>query len=142
MNTHTLNEWEIYPFHLTTEEINKPLLVIADFFHDDWLPDQLERLKTWRDFVLKEAYYLDEKRSPVSLLLFYKLNVRLIEALYLFSGVNKELPVHLTGEPDLLESVLWKDYPTNLSEAELNEPLIVINNFFKAFTLQQYREHL
>lgn len=142
MNTHTFNEWEVYPFHLTAEEINKPLLVIADFFHDDWLPDQLERLKTWRNFVLTEAYYLDEKQSPVGLLLFYKLNVRLIEALYLFSGINKEPPVHSAGEPGPLEEGLWRDYPTNLSESELNDPNIVISNFFKAYTLQQYREHL
>lgn len=142
MNTHTFNEWEIYPFHLTTEEINKPLLVIADFFHDDWLPNQLERLKTWRDFVLMEAYYLDEKRSPVGLLLFYKLNVRLIEALYLFSGINKDLPFHSAGEPGPLEEGFWRDYPTNLGEAELNDPNIVISNFFKAYTIQQYREHL
>jgi len=143
MHTNKFNEWDIYPYHLTTEEINKPLLVIADFFHDDWLPDQLKRLKKWRDFVLKEAYYLDGKNSPLGLLLFYKLNVRLIEALYLFhSGHSNNLSMQPPCEPAPLEECLWRDYPTNLSEAELKNPLLTVSNFFNAYTLQQYREQL
>jgi hypothetical protein len=70
MHTIKFNEWEIHPVHLTTEEINKPLLVIADFFHDDWLPNQLERLKTWRDYVLKEGLLHGREKQPCRLASF------------------------------------------------------------------------
>jgi HEPN domain-containing protein len=143
MHTIKFNEWEIHPFHLSIEEINKPLLVIADFFYDDWLPGHLERLNRWRDFVLKEAYYLDEKNSPVGLLRCYTLNIRLIEALYLFESCkSNHVLIQKATDPAPLERCLWRDYPTNLNEDELNDPLMVISNFFRDYTLQQYREQL
>lgn len=142
-NTNALAAIQSHTVYLTPDEVNSPLLVIADFFYDDWLPGHLERLKTWRDFVLKETYYLDEKNSPVGLLRCYMLNIRLIEALYLFETCDSNhLLIQKATDPAPLERCLWRDYPTNLTEDELNEPLKVISNFFKDYTLQQYREQL
>lgn len=134
---------QCHTVYLTPEEVNSPLLVIADFFYDDWLPGHLERLKTWRDFVLTETYYLDENNSPVGLLRCYTLNIRLIEALYLFESCDSNhLLIQKATDPAPLERCLWRDYPTNLTESEINDPLMVVSNFFKAYTLQQYREQL
>jgi HEPN domain-containing protein len=142
-NTNALATIQSHTIYLTQDEVNSPLLVIADFFYDDWLPGHLERLKTWRDFVLKETYYLDEKNSPAGLLRCYMLNIRLIEALYLFEICDSNhLLVQKATDPAPLERCLRRDYPTNLTEDEFNEPLKVISNFFKYYTLQQYREQL
>jgi len=142
-NINALTAIHCHTVYLTPEEVNSPLLVLADFFYDDWLPGDLERLKTWRDFVLKETYYLDEKNSPVGLLRCYTLNIRLIEALYLFESCDSNhLLVQKATDPAPLERCLWRDYPTNLTEAELDDPFTVISKFFKAFTLQQYRVQL
>lgn len=108
----TYNQWDFYPIHLKPNEINDPTLVIKDFFADDSLAGHLERLKEWRYFVLKEDYYRDAKGSPAGLLYFYKLNIRLIEA------------VHLLKET--------KPYVKHLAPV----------NFFAVYNLPQYREQL
>ena len=53
------NEWDFYPLHLKPNEINNPLTILSDFLADDSLTGHLERLKEWRDYVLKEDFYKD-----------------------------------------------------------------------------------
>jgi len=106
------NEWDFYPLHLNPNEIKDPLLIINDFFAEDSLFGHLERLKEWRDYVLKEDYYRDMKGSPAGLLYFYKLNIRLVEAVHLLNDI-KDVPNHLE-----------------------------LVNFFAPYNLPQYREQL
>jgi len=94
-------------------------------------------------FCVEGTYYLDKKNSPVGLLRCYTLNIRLIEALYLFESCgSSHVIIQKATDQAPLERCLWRDYPTNLNEAELNDPLTVVSNFFKAYTLQQYRAQL
>lgn len=79
------NPWAYFPIHLSPKEINAPLSVIAAFFDDEQLPGQLAMLKAWREFVLKPDYYRGPKESPSSLLYFHKLNIALVDAVYLLS---------------------------------------------------------
>jgi hypothetical protein len=80
---------------------------------------------------------MDEKNSPVGLLHFYNLNIRLIESLYLFhSGTSNNLPIQSLSEPAPLETCLWRDYPTNLTDAELSNPLKISKSFFEAYSVQ------
>lgn len=106
------NEWDFFALSLKPIEVDNPLLVIKDFFSDDSLAGHLERLKEWRDFVLKEDYYRGMKGSPAGLLHFYKLNIRLVEATHLLKEGSY---------PDIYQQ---------------------ITGFFKAYNLPQYREQL
>ena len=106
------NEWDFYPLHLKPNEINNPLTILSDFLADDSLTGHLERLKEWRDYVLKEDFYKDIKGSPAGLLYFYKLNIRLVEAVH------------------LLKEITANDYHLELAD------------FFVSYNLPQYREQL
>jgi HEPN domain-containing protein len=131
------NQWKNCPLHLSTEQITNPLLILRLFFDDDWLPGHLERLKEWRRCVLKDEYYKGQKNSPAELLYFHRLNIRLVEAAYLLKGSKKPKFSPLTDEQET-----WRDYPVNLSDAELINPLLVLSEFFEDYTLPQYREQL
>lgn len=106
------NEWDFCPLHLKPNEISNPLLILDDFFADDSLSGHLERLKQWRDHVLKDDYYRDMKGSPAGLFYFYMLNIRLIEAAHL------------------------------LKEKTVNEYYSELTEFFATYNLPQYREQL
>ena len=144
MNTTQFNQWDYSPINLTPKEISQPLTVLGNFFTDDWLPDQLERLKTWRDFVLKDDYYTDEKNSPAGLLHFHKLNICLIEAMCLIEVQETTLgSIRLSNSEQVtLEQDTWRNYPNNLTDVELLNPLLVVDLFFKEYNLPQYREQL
>ncbi|RCH53602.1 hypothetical protein DJ568_16770 [Mucilaginibacter hurinus] len=104
----------------------------------------MERLKSWRDYVLKGDYYKDEKNSPAGLLHFHKLNICLIEAMCLIEVQETTLgSIRLSkSEQITLEQVTWRDYPNNLTQAELLNPLLVVDIFFQEYSLPQYREQL
>src|ERR1035437_2855967 len=136
------NEWDFYPINLKPNEINNLSLVFAAFFYDDWLPDQLERLKEWRDYVLKNEYYLDNKKSPFGLLYFHKLNVCLIEAVHLIKESGGCLASVQQTENLMHEKEIWHDYPSNLTAVELLDPNLLIKAFFEDYNLPQYRSNL
>jgi hypothetical protein len=144
MNTNEFNQWDYNPINLTPKEIKQPLTVLANFFSDDWLPGQLERLKNWRDFVLKDEYYVDEKNSPAGLLHFYKLNICLVEAMCLIEVQEAALTnMRVTNSEHVTkEQASWRDYPNNLTHDELINPLLVLEIFFSVYSLPQYREQL
>ncbi len=134
------NQWNVYPINLSTEEIADPLIVISDFFSDDSLSGHLERLMLWRDFVLRDDYYRDSKGNPAGLLYFYKLNLRLVEAVNL---LLRAFPADLSDEyihantPVELDAVL-----SRLSEAQRLDLYSVLSAFFASYSLQQYRKQL
>ena len=142
MENDEFNEWDFYPMSLTNKEVNDPLRVLADFFYDDWLPGHLARLQKWRDHVINDNYFRGNKNSPAELLYFHKLNINLVEALHLFKEKTKvENTIRVIFD---LESEIntWRDFPHNLKEAELLNPLIVVDQFFQDYHLPQYREML
>jgi HEPN domain-containing protein len=128
--------------NLKPEEISDPLLVLTDFFYDDWLPGHLERLKEWRRCILEEEYFKGIKESPADLLYFHKLNVCLIEALYILNNNGNLTNRSLSPEQLNEERLAWRDYPLNLDEAELLNPYRIIKEFFNDYSLSQYREML
>jgi HEPN domain-containing protein len=131
-----------YTLYLEPDEISNPLIVLADFFSDDWLPCQLDWLREWRDYVLKDDYYRDQKGSPVGLLNFYKHTIKLIEATWLL----KQSGNSLRNTPQVMDLAIerntWRDFPVNLSNAELINPYHVIDDFFETIDMLKYREEL
>jgi len=122
------NEWDYLPHNLEPKEIDDPLLVISDFFAADSLDGHLERLKKWRDAIINDDFFKDERGSPAGLLFFHKLNIRLIEAVSL-----------------LLKDSLAEKKENALQAATINERLdiyAVISAFFSDYNLPEYRKQL
>ena len=145
METETLNNynhWAYFPLHLSPEEIERPLSVVAAFFDDDRLPGQLAMLKAWREFVLKPDYYRGPKNSPSTLLYFYKINIALIEAMYLLHQSGTTDKLNLSSDELAKEKNSWTVYPVFLSTSELHDPFLFLQSFFAAYSLPQYREQL
>jgi len=137
----TFAPWEHYPKFLYFDEVQNPLSVLDDFFNSDWLEEHQKDLKRWRDAVIADDYFKDEKFGPATLLFNYNLTVRLLEAMYLL-WVKYEHdwrnPKSLTDE-ELLEQMEEWDNPDNLSDAELRNPYLVIERVFKTYSVPQYR---
>lgn len=126
---------------LIKQKEDEPLNILADFFADDWLPGHLAQLKTWRDHILKNDYFRGDKNSPAELLYFHKLNVALLEALYLLYGSKDNST--LMDITDLeLERSTWRDYPQNLTDEELLNPYPTIQICFNTYSLLGYKSHL
>jgi len=136
------NPWAYLPLHLSPQEIKTPLSVIAAFFDDDRLPGQLAMLKAWREFVLKPDYYRGPKNSPSALLYFHKLNIALIEAMYLLHQSGATDKLNLSSDELAKEKNSWTVYPVFFSTSELHEPFLFLQSFFAAYSLPQYREQL
>ena len=136
------NDRGLYPVHLKLFEVNNPLLVLKDFFTYDWLPGHLERLKAWRTYILADDYYKGTKNSPAELLYFYKLNIRLVEAMHVYK--QKGLPPEALSTVPRLEQEknTWRDFPANLSQIEMLNPMLVIQDFFLKCDLLQYNSIL
>lgn len=136
------NPWAYFPIHLSPQEINTPLSVIAAFFDDEQLPGQLAMLKAWREFVVKSDYYRGTKDSPSALLYFHKLNVALIEAVYLLNQSSEANGINLSCAELAKEKKTWAAYPVFLATGELSDPFLFLQAFFTAYSLPEYREHL
>lgn len=90
------------PINLLPEQLLNPLSVFEDFFSDDSLEGHLQRLKDWRDHVLKDDFYRDMKGSPAGLLYFYRLNVCLVEVAFLLKNCEsmKQVAALISGQAD------------------------------------------
>ncbi|WP_162276877.1 HEPN domain-containing protein [Mucilaginibacter pedocola] len=135
------------PKHLVAEEIADPILVIRDFFSQDWLQGHLESLARWRKYVIGEGYYQDKADGPAGLLFIYKLNVRLVEAMYMLSRSERAIKaagsIRINFDRQLQqEREDWLHYPTYLSQEECIDPYRAIRNFFDAYTVNQYSRFL
>jgi hypothetical protein len=124
MINNEFTSWPQIPRNLTDEEVKNPLLVLAEFLNDDWLPGQLEHLREWRKYVLAGRYYTGPNSHPAGLLYFHRINIRLIEAMQMLLQRNKSRPSK-PGEVNLAllneEKNRWRDYPAGLSDEELND---------------------
>jgi len=141
-----LNDWSIYPLNLSFDEISDPMIVIADFFSADDIPSHLRELLEWRSCVLEDRYYTGHKGSPSAVLFTHLLHIKLIEAMHLLLQPDKSKLIMTTAVHDPekldLEKASWRYFPGNLSEEELLNPFLAVKDFFKVYSLQQYREHL
>ncbi len=148
MSEHIFNQWDHLPINLAAEQIANPLIAIDDFFSSAWLPEHIEELYKWRKSILESNFFVDAKGSPVSLLTAYKNNLKLIEASYLIVAAyrNGYAPYRLSitenAEQLADEKQKWSHFPTLLNEAELMNPLAVMEDFFRGVSLPEYREHL
>lgn len=136
------NPWACFPIHLSPKEINSPLSVIAAFFDDEQLPGQLAMLKAWREFVVKPDYYRGPKDNPSALLYFHKLNIALVEAVYLLTQNSATNGLNLSCEELAKEKKTWAAYPVFLATSELSDPFLFLQGLFASYTLPDYREQL
>jgi len=146
MKDEQLNRWCFNPVNLSKQEIHDPFMVISDFFSSDDVPGHLRELLTWRNCIIADRYYVDRKGSPSGLLFTHKLNVKLVEAMYLLLQVNwsKIMMITAIHHSGLLseEKNTWPYFPDMLNEEELLNPFLVIKAFFNDYTLPQYRDFL
>lgn len=136
------NEWVYHPITLSVEEINDPLNIVSHFFEYDGLKGALKLLERWRDHVVKEVFAEDAAffYSPTSLIYFYDLNLRLIDASFLIHQLISNgtiiSPVQHSGDHDLY--TIW----IKLDETERLELSSTLKEFHTAYTLPQYRSQL
>ncbi|WP_457129257.1 HEPN domain-containing protein [Mucilaginibacter sp. HD30] len=147
MEQKQLDTQNFYPKYLDQDEINDPLTVIRDFFHSDWLPGHQEALLEWRKCVIQEGYYKGDRDNPASLLYTHQLNARLVEAVYVLSQTKKTKKIadaiHINFDEQLQqEEREWLHYPVYLSSVERINPYLAIGNFFKVYSVDQYRDFL
>lgn len=155
MNTGRYSNWDFYPQYLNRDEVNNPLIVIAEFFSADWLSDHIEALKTWRTFVTEDRHYTDRQHNPANLLYTYMLHIQLVEACFLLvqsrqqmepaNDVIIELANNVILEQDNQlshERSSWLHFPQGLSREELLDPYLVLESFFTDYNLPQYRAFL
>ncbi|WP_211166326.1 HEPN domain-containing protein [Mucilaginibacter robiniae] len=115
MDEHGLQSLDL--LHLTAGEKTNTLQVICDFFDDDRLSGQLERLRSWRDSVLRDDYFRGDKGSPSELLYFQRLNLRLLEALYQLLQADGP---HLGGAKNTVAAV-FSQHPLPWYREQLEE---------------------
>lgn len=147
MEAKPINTQNFYPKYLDQNEIENPLLVIRDFFSADWLAGHLEELLKWRKCVIEERYYMDDTDNPASLLFTHRMNAKLVEAIYLISltkrakKLAKQVLINFEVQLEREEKE-WIDYPLYLSAVERINPYRFIRNFFKTYSIDQYRNFL
>jgi len=137
--------WENYPKKLRHFEVVNPLVVITDFFSANLLGGHYKKLKNWRRYILKDKVYKDKRHGPGSLLFFYDMNVRLLEAAYLLyynDRIAKNGKVIVSVAELEVERKLWEDFPENLSHKEMYDPYQAVKKVFRKISLQQYRDYL
>jgi HEPN domain-containing protein len=144
MDFRTFAPWEHYPKILTQKEIENPIMVVDDFFSSDSLKGHAKRLKEWRYFVINNEVYANDRHGPGSLLYFYDLNVKILEAMYLLfiRDQNSFGDNTVTEEQLEQEKEEWRYFPKNLSAKELIDPYKAVKKVFKKISPQQYREYL
>ncbi len=137
--------WESYPKKLSHFEVVNPLVVITDFFSANLLGGHRKKLKKWLHYAVKDKVYKDKRHGPGSLLFFYDLNVRLLEAAYLLyynDRIAKNEKVIVSATQLEVERKLWEDFPENLSHKEMHGPYQAFKKVFRKISLQRYRDYL
>jgi HEPN domain-containing protein len=145
MNCGKTTPWEQYPKNLHFHEIQNPTKVIIDFFSAAWPKDQRTDLKQWRNYVICDQHYHDERHGPGTLLFIYELNVKLVEAMHLLLLAYKGnfcKAKEITNLQLESEKRAWVYFPKNLSGKELLDPYQAVNKCFKKIKPQAYRDYL
>jgi HEPN domain-containing protein len=145
MNTVNYAPWEHYPKNLRQNEITDPMSVIVDFFSVNSATGHAKRLKEWRYYVVNDGHYKDKVHGPGTLLFYYDLNIRLLEALHLllikYKNFSYQWPV--ISEKQLeAEKEQWGYFPRNLSLKDQLDPYRAINKAFNKYQPQAFRDHL
>lgn len=137
--------WKQIPFHLSLEEVQRPLSVLEEFFYIKSPGGHFKFLKDWRHYVLFDQFFNDKSDGPGYLWFEYKWHIKLLEALSLLAdGYKKERykfpPV--PGEQLTAEERKWEWFPKELAREELADPYLAIHKVFKKISLPQFREYL
>ena len=137
--------WDHYPKTLTQEEIRNPLIVLTDFFSANRLTGHGIALKNWRDHVVSDEFFNDEKDGPGALLFFYDLNLKLLESTYLLLLEYRENRWRIKEFPEeqlIVEKQTWEYFPDNLTTAQLLYPFLAVEIVFEKINSQMYRDYL
>lgn len=148
MKTKNISTKTLLLYNLTRNEIENPTIILKDFCLHDHLPEQLERLKYWRNLLLSNKTY--RRRNCLSDLFFhYRMTIKLLEAAWLLRAKNNHANFSLYGhEKTFAETFLNKEraeirfYPALLSTEELWNPRILFTQLFRQYKLAQYRRIL
>ena len=135
-------------YNLTEEEIKNPYLLIIDSFSWDFMPQQLSRLKYWRELLLVEQYY-EKRNCPADLYFQYKMVIKMLEAAWLLRKKNRspeptpESSLASThDEPLESEGERLLHCTTFLSPSEILNPYNVFRFIFTEFHLTEYHNIL
>jgi hypothetical protein len=134
---HDLNAFAI--ISLDRKEAEEPLSVLASFFNDHTLEERLAQLREWRRCVLVEGESMSDNEGPAGLLKLHKATVKLLEALYLLSVTDDKIAVLSDPEQLQLEKAKWSSVPVMLDDDVLASPVILIEDFYHAYTLKEVR---
>jgi HEPN domain-containing protein len=119
---------------LSDDEISNPRKVIHEFFSVNTLIEHKENIRRWSNYVVAKDHFSDWEDNPGSLFKIYKLNYKLIEALYFLNNVTS-LPPKFYGSNDFMKQQLifekqhFDYYPHMLTEEEIFHPENVIMEF-------------
>ncbi|NVM65066.1 HEPN domain-containing protein [Mucilaginibacter sp. SG538B] len=136
--------WDHSPKFLRFLEIKNPIILVKHFFDARTVEAHEQRLTNWRDHVVNDGYYNDQRFGPGALYHDYELNIRLIESLYLLLLEHEHTAYRkkeVTIEDIIEEKVQWSWYPTALTEKELLNPYLVVTNAFADIKPQEFRDH-
>lgn len=135
-------------YNLTEEEIKNPYLLIIDSFSWDFMPQQLSRLKYWRELLLVEQYY-EKRNCPADLYFQYKMVIKMLEAAWLLRKKNRtQTPtpesslVSAQNEPLKSEDKRLLHSPTFLNPSEILNPYNTFRSIFAEFHLTEYHDIL
>lgn len=137
--------WEHFPKTLTISELLNPLKIIKQYFNTELPRKKFDKIDQWRDFVLKYDCYNDPNLGPEPLLSVYDENLRFMEAAYLFLLNQNDLtyfPGRISEKELDVERRKWEYYPVTLSDEEIIDPYITLENCFKEYPPQLYRDRL
>ncbi|OOQ60378.1 hypothetical protein [Mucilaginibacter pedocola] len=75
--------WDHYPKTLRHYEVQNPFSVVVEFFHADRPKGHKNKLKQWRKYAISKQHYNHKVFGPGNLVYTYKINLNLLEAMYL-----------------------------------------------------------
>lgn len=145
MHTGTYAPWEHYPKYLRQHEVVNPLSVIEEFFGVDIIEGHQEKLKEWRNYVVADDCFKDDRHGPGTLFFTSYINVKLVEALYLLMLVYMESRyrrAEVTETQLEEERATWVYFPDDLPDDMLINPYQYLRKLFKKFMPQHYRDIL
>lgn len=148
MKTKNISTKTLLLYNLTKREIADPTIILKDFCLYDHLPDQLERLKYWRNLLLSDKA-VTQRNCPSELFFHYRMTIKLLEAAWLLRAKRSHNDFILHGRgKTVVETYLHKEreeikfYPVLLSDEELWNPGILFSQLFRPYKLTDYRRIL
>lgn len=148
MKTKNISTKTLLLYNLTKREIENPIIILRDFCLYDYLLDQLERLKHWRNLLLANKTF-ERRNCPSDLFFHYRMTIKLLEAAWLLRVKSAQNNFALQDQDKtVVKTYLNKErqeikfYPVLLSDEELWNPGILFSQLFKQYKLTDYRRIL